>query len=273
MRIAVAAVSILTLACSAGGVQAAFPGGNGRLVFTQWTAPTDRYGTPRAYLCSAASDGSAQTRLTDTPARDGHPSFSPDGSRLAFVRGGSTTIGTLVVSAANGSDERVFTSAVQLSSPSWRADGKSVVASRLGELVEITVADGAERRLVQTPAVAELDPEPSPDGTRLAYVTSPMTAPEPRTLVVAAADGSAPRSSRSFRAFMTRAGRRMRRDAGSGRRHRDLGRRVGRQRLATVDDAGATLSPSSPRTGRASPSFATATSGRCALPTAATSFA
>ena len=117
----------------------------------------------------------------------------PDGSRLAFVRGASTTIGTLVVAAANGSDERVFTSAVQLSSPSWRSDGQAVVASRLGELVEVTVADGAERRLLQTPAVAELDPELSPDGARLAYVTSPMNAPEPRALVVAAADGSVPR--------------------------------------------------------------------------------
>lgn len=191
MRIAIAAM--LALASSAGSGQAAFPGGNGRLVFTQWTASTDRYVTPRAYLCSAAPDGSAQTRLTDTPARDGHSAFSADGSRLAFVRGASTTIGTLVIAAADGSGARELGSATQLSSPAWHRDGKTVVASRLGELVHIAVTDGSELRLVQTPAVAELDPEPSPNGTRLAYVTSPMTAPEPRALVVAAAGGSAPR--------------------------------------------------------------------------------
>ena len=195
MRIdaAAAAVAVLALACSAAGVRAAFPGGNGRLVFTQWTAPTDRFETPRAYLCSAAPDGTAQTRLTDTSARDGHPSFSPDGSRLAFVRGASTTIGTLVTTAADGSGERVLTSAVQLSAPSWRPDGRTVVASRLGELVDVTIADASERRLSTTPAVAELDPEPSPDGTRLAYVTSPTTSAEPRALVVAERDASAPR--------------------------------------------------------------------------------
>ena len=178
MRIAVAAVSLLALACSAGGVQAAFPGANGRLVFTQWTAPTDRYATPRAYLCSAAPDGSAQTRLTDTPARDGHPSFSPDGSRLAFVRGeGHDDRHACRGGCQRFRRARLHERRAAVVDGMADSDGQAVVASRLGELVEVTVADGAERRLLQTPAVAELDPELSPDGARLAYVTSPMNAP------------------------------------------------------------------------------------------------
>ena len=38
-------------------------------------------------IYSMNADGSGQTRLTNNPAADGFPTWSPDGTRIAFVSG------------------------------------------------------------------------------------------------------------------------------------------------------------------------------------------
>src|SRR5437868_14925937 len=73
-----------------------------------------------------ASDGSAQTRLTNVPEWDYEPSWSPDGNRIAFVspRG---QCDCLYVMAADGSAETTLThhdGGRDGSGPGWSRDGQ-----------------------------------------------------------------------------------------------------------------------------------------------------
>src|SRR5674476_377998 len=44
---------------------------------------SDRDGNNEIYIMDV--DGTGQTRLTDNPATDGYPCFSPDGTKIAFM--------------------------------------------------------------------------------------------------------------------------------------------------------------------------------------------
>ncbi|TNM36165.1 hypothetical protein FHP29_18420 [Nocardioides albidus] len=76
------------------------------------------------------ADGSGQTRLTHTPVSEGKPAWSPDGTRLAFVR---------IDDAANGGDREIWTmhadgthqtrltaNAAEDDHPSWAPDGSRI---------------------------------------------------------------------------------------------------------------------------------------------------
>src|SRR5207302_2193555 len=51
---------------------------NGKIAFV-----SDRDGNFEIYVMDA--DGSNQTRLTNNPAHDGEPAWSPDGAKIVFV--------------------------------------------------------------------------------------------------------------------------------------------------------------------------------------------
>src|SRR5688572_18383872 len=102
---------------------AAFPGENGEIaVFSQHAGEDE--------IWVMNPDGSGARNLTRHSGRkvtDLDPSWSPDGSRLAFAsdRSGSMQIWTM---AADGSDQRQVTSLPGRNRfPSWTADGKQVV--------------------------------------------------------------------------------------------------------------------------------------------------
>jgi Tol biopolymer transport system component len=57
--------------------QAAFPGTNGKIAFQ-----TFRDGNAEVYVMNA--DGSGQTNLSNNPADDTVPDWSPNGAKLAF---------------------------------------------------------------------------------------------------------------------------------------------------------------------------------------------
>lgn len=68
---------VSTLIGISSSAQAAFPGANGKIAFT-----SDRDGNNEIYIMDA--DGSNQTRLTNNPAADNYPRFSPDGRKISF---------------------------------------------------------------------------------------------------------------------------------------------------------------------------------------------
>jgi TolB protein len=68
-------------------------------------------------------DGSGAYRLTDSPAKDWAPAWSPDGSQLAFVsdRGGSHQIYAM---QADGSGPRLLSDvSLGAEGPAWSPDG------------------------------------------------------------------------------------------------------------------------------------------------------
>jgi TolB protein len=87
---------------AAGGSEAAFPGKNGRIVFVL-----------RGDLWTIAADGTDLKRLTKTIARELGPSWSPDGTRIAYA------LDTDVIYVANADGS----GAVDISTPSVQGGG------------------------------------------------------------------------------------------------------------------------------------------------------
>jgi TolB protein len=155
-----------------------------RIAFTTTRAapnPTTCFISPNCnveiYVMNA--DGSNQTRLTSDPAYDYSPAWSPDGSRIAFTRGGY-----IYVMNADGSNQTQLTNSGYDSSPRWSPDSSRFTFTSVRDNpspstcnrapcnVEIYSmnADGSNQtRLTNNPAY-DVSPEWSPDGSRIAFV-------------------------------------------------------------------------------------------------------
>jgi TolB protein len=130
------------------------------------------------------ADGTGLTRLTNDPAEDFGPTWSPDGTRLAFDsdRGGSYNIYVMNI---DGSGVRQLTDdAAGSVSPAWSPDGNRIAFTTLRDEdqpydcspdcnweIYTMEADGSGAvRLTNNPADDD-HPAWSPDGARLAFVS------------------------------------------------------------------------------------------------------
>ncbi len=129
---------------------------------------------------------------TPPPPGDTNPTWSPDGSVIAFLsdRDGAS----LRVVNADGTDEHRIpwlpASSTYAFSPDW-SHVAAVIANPPGELgaqLVVERLDGSER-LSLGPAVYGTRPTWSPDGTRVAFVAASAT-PNRTEIVVARVDGS-----------------------------------------------------------------------------------
>jgi Tol biopolymer transport system component/DNA-binding beta-propeller fold protein YncE len=141
--------------------------GAGRIAFTSL-----RDGNNEIYIMNA--DGTGQTRLTNNPASDEHPSLSPDGSKITFMslRDGNYEI---YVMNADGSGEMNLTNnPADDMRPSWSADGRKIVFQSVRDgnnEIYIMNADGSgQTNLTKNPASDEY-PSLSPDGTKVAFMS------------------------------------------------------------------------------------------------------
>jgi TolB protein len=146
--------------------------GGGMIAFT-----SEQDGNSEIYVMQV--DGSDAQRLTNDPAYDAWPAWSPDGSQIAFVsdRSGNADIFVMDVADAlgdpGGSNLRQLTqhSANDIW-PEWSPDGTRIAfPSRRDGNFEIYVIDADGRnlqRLTSTPS-AEDFPAWSPDGTQIVF--------------------------------------------------------------------------------------------------------
>src|ERR1035437_207914 len=144
-------------------------------------------------------------QLTQGAANDISPAWSPDGSRLAFVRVSDDGAECVVVSLAAPADERKFAGCTApgeetqpLPALSWTRDGKSLVVVQTAQnqppaLALLTLDTGAFQALTHPPAATDGDSTPavSPDGNTIAFVRG--TANEGADIFLCETNGANPR--------------------------------------------------------------------------------
>jgi Tol biopolymer transport system component/DNA-binding winged helix-turn-helix (wHTH) protein len=115
--------------------------------------------------------------LTETPGFEGHPSWSPDGNTVAFVRGSGDGAAVWSVSW-NGEDQRKLFDLDHWSfGLDWFPDGRSLVVSQQRDdgthrLVRVFL-DAADTQDLTSPAnnqLGDYKPAVSPDGAWVAFV-------------------------------------------------------------------------------------------------------
>jgi len=159
---------------------------DGRQVAFAWAGPNGN--TLHIYIQSL--DGSSPRRLTNDPAPDDFPEWSPDGSRIAFIRGGM-----VYLAPVKGGPESPLTEAVG-AGLAWSRDGSLLaVSGRTSEsasvgILLVSVTTGRKRRLT-TPSALAMDEYPafSWSGKEIAFVRADTTVSD---VYVVPVDGSNP---------------------------------------------------------------------------------
>jgi Tol biopolymer transport system component len=166
--------------------QAAFPGLNGKIAFV--SAPS-----ADSDISVMNPDGSGGTNLTNNPARDSAPAFSPDGSRVAFTSNRDGNREIYVMDSSGSNPMRLTNDWGHDFHPAFSSNGKRIVfvSNRDGNQ-EIYVMDSSGSNptaLTSTSSANEDDPAFSPDGSKIAFTSD---AKGNKDIYVMASDGSDP---------------------------------------------------------------------------------
>jgi Tol biopolymer transport system component len=127
-------------------------------------------------LWTMRPDGSNQVRLTNDKVEDVFPSWSPDGKRIAWTRGGALDPeAELWIMNADGTAKRQITfNSFPDGHASFSPDGTKLVfrSVRNGnmDIYVINVDGTGEQRLTDDPTLDRI-PEWSPDGTKISFTS------------------------------------------------------------------------------------------------------
>ena len=143
-----------------GSVQAAFPGSNGKIVFTRLSG-----GDADVFIMRR--DGSRKKNLTPhSVGSDGSPAFSANGRKVVYVHNGLIT-----AKRVDGTRRRLLN--VRGQSPTFSPNGRHILFARERKGIFLMRADGSDVTKLWSvhPFGGELVEAPtfSPDGTKVAF--------------------------------------------------------------------------------------------------------
>jgi TolB protein len=172
------------------------PGPDGRIAFIKWLGPVLPSGEATSggiWVMDADGHNAVQITQKDLPtgSEDSHPTWSPDGKHLAFMRLNNSTAEpygrqAIFVANADGSNQRRVTPwNLDANSPDWSPDGRLILftshldsALQAPEQLYTVRPDGSSLRTVRPQGLAESDNwvgRFSSDGRKIIFVHSEGT--------------------------------------------------------------------------------------------------
>ncbi|HSJ62413.1 MAG TPA: hypothetical protein VK922_00785 [Gemmatimonadaceae bacterium] len=144
----------------------------------------------RSEIYTVPADGSAApTRLTTDSLYDVQPVFSPDGSKIAMMRYGTTSVPNIFLMDPDGQNITQFTFCTMgCQSPMWSPDGSKLAFQRQDSLFVATLGAGNPVG-VAAGLTGSARASWSPDGTELVFVAKAPGTFMPDLFAVPAAGG------------------------------------------------------------------------------------
>lgn len=165
--VVVAAAAVAVLLLPFGGARAAFTGYDGAPIEVAFDDGSAVHSTgPGTVSISGATD----------------PAWSPDGTKLAFVKGGA-------VHVANPDGSSEVGTAVPGSKPAWSPDGTKIAYVGTDHDIHVKDVTGSAGTDITNSVADDEDPAWSPDGTQIAFAREPSGGTF-SIWVMSAADGS-----------------------------------------------------------------------------------